>query len=84
MNRTRNRGTDRPRDLGTSSDRAMYDDSAEERITNSGGASNRDAGRTSGGGSGGHTPTREVQEAGRVRNVPGGRDDDDMMDRGSS
>jgi hypothetical protein len=76
MNRNRNRDKKAPRDLGTSSDRAMYNDSSEERITNSGGDAPRDAGRTSGGGSGGHTPTREVQESGRVRNVPEGRDDD--------
>jgi hypothetical protein len=80
MNQNRNRDEKRPKDLGTSSDRAMYNDSSEERITNSGGAGNRDAGRTSGGGSGGHTPTHEVQESGRVRNVPEGRDDDKMMD----
>jgi hypothetical protein len=80
MNRNRNRDQHEPRDLGTSSDRAMYDDSSEERITNRGADSSRDAGRTSGGGSGGHTPTREVQESGRVRNVPDGRDDHEMMD----
>src|SRR5688500_13361817 len=100
MNRNRSGDRDVPRDLGTSSDRAMYDDSSEERITNSGGISKRDldreqserrqvpergssrgdAGRTSGGGSGGHTPTREVQESGSIRNVPDGRDDDGMMD----
>ena len=75
------RERDLSKDLGTSSDRAMYSPSeargrgsAAER--NQGGEQDRDeqpprghdAGRTQGGGSGGHSPSRDVQDQANIRN----------------
>ncbi len=77
MKRNQDRDQDVSKDLGTSSDRAMYSpseergrgDSAERnRDESQPGAGGRDAGRTQGGGSGGHSPTRDVQDQTNIRN----------------
>ena len=77
MKRDQDRDQDVSKDLGTSSDRAMYSPSDERgpggaAERNQGadeqGSGTQDAGRTQGGGSGGHSPAREVQEQTNIRN----------------
>ncbi len=123
MNKDRTRDRDVSKDLGTSSDRAMYSPSEargrgsdstrnegeggdrqggqrdrasghQQDSGNSGGISNRaldserqeqeelpprgsgkDAGRTQGGGSGGHSPSRDVQDQTQIRNNSRVRDE---------
>lgn len=85
MNREQNQRA--PRDLGTSSDRAMFspsesrdEDAAPESVQGHGQsqeqagrperAAGRDAGRTQGGGSGGHRPSQDIQDQADIRNNP--------------
>jgi len=84
MKRDHARDQDVSKDLGTSSDRAMYSpsdprDLGESSERNQGddqqGSGGQDAGRTQGGGSGGHSPARDVQDQSQVRNNSRVRDE---------
>jgi hypothetical protein len=92
MDKDRNHGI--PRDLGTSSDRAMFSPSPAREDDESDGAqgndqagtskggpvsrdepaeghgTGQDAGRTQGGGSGGHSPSQDIQDQTDIRNNP--------------